>query len=104
MHLFNACPMLVICKECGQASEISTYTAHLVGECKNSKYYKKCPRCKEAIHQKNYKLHVEAKECLSAKPMAVNNRCPLCHLDIPPGAAGWKEHLLEDSCENNPRA
>lgn len=104
MHYFNACPMLIICTECGQGIEISTLTSHLVGECANSKYYKKCPRCKEAVHQKNYKSHVEKKECLSAKPLAAANRCPLCHLDINPGVNGWKEHLVDEGCENNPRA
>ena len=50
--------MLIICSECGQGIEINTLTSHLVGECANSKYYKKCPRCKEAVHQKSYKAHV----------------------------------------------
>ena len=98
MHYYNACPMLVICNECNQGVEISTYTSHLVGECQNSKYYKKCPRCKEAVQQKVYKQHVESKECLPAKPMAANNRCPLCHMDISPGVNGWKEHLIEEGC------
>ena len=52
MHLFNACPMLMICEECKQAVEVSAHTGHQIGECKNSKYFKRCPRCKEAVHQK----------------------------------------------------
>jgi centrosomal protein CEP104 len=78
IHLFNACPMLILC-ECQQAIEVSSLSSHLLSECKNSKYYKRCPRCKEAIHQRNYRAHTEAKECNPAKPMAANNRCPLCH-------------------------
>lgn len=41
---------------------------------------------------------------MPAKPMAAANRCPLCHLDINPGVNGWKEHLVDEGCENNPRA
>lgn len=103
MHLYNACPMLLICEECKQAVEISTFTSHQIGECKNSKYFKRCPRCKEAVHQKEYNAHVQRKECIPAKPLAVANRCPLCHLDIDPGQDGWRTHLAEEGCENNPR-
>eukprot|EP00919_Chromeraceae_sp_WS-2016_P011820 GHVR01027602.1.p1 GENE.GHVR01027602.1~~GHVR01027602.1.p1 ORF type:complete len:105 (-),score=1.29 GHVR01027602.1:10-324(-) len=103
MHFYHACPMLTICAECNQAIEINFLTAHLVGECGNSKYFKKCPRCKESVHQKNFKSHVEKKECLSAKPLAVANRCPLCHIDIDPGMKGWRAHLVAEGCDNNPR-
>ncbi len=40
---------------------------------------------------------------MSSKPLASANRCPLCHLDINPGVNGWKEHLVDEGCENNPR-
>jgi centrosomal protein CEP104 len=103
LHLYNVCPMIMICEGCAQAVEINTFTAHQVGECKNSKYFKKCPRCKEAVHQSNYKVHVEKKECIPFKPPAGANRCPLCHLDIDPGKEGWKSHLVTTGCENNPR-
>lgn len=49
--------MLMLC-ECQQAIEVSSLSSHLTSECKNSKYYKKCPRCKEAVHQGKYKSHV----------------------------------------------
>lgn len=58
LHYFHSCPVLMLCLECRQVVEISYLTTHMLSECENSKYYKKCPRCKEAVHQKNFKTHV----------------------------------------------
>lgn len=94
--------MLVQC-ECGQAIEVAELTKHLLSECRNSKYYKRCARCKEAIHQRNYRAHTEAKECLPAKPPASAGRCPLCHEDIDYGEEGWHKHLALEGCPNHNR-
>ena len=59
---------------------------------------KKCPRCKEAISLKNYKQHVDELECDPFKNLNEANRCPLCHVDIPPNDLGWKQHLLTETC------
>ncbi len=98
MHLYRECQMTALCEECQQVVPVPQLGAHLMGECMNSSYYKKCSRCKEPVHQRLYRAHTEQKSCLAAKPMSAHNRCPLCHEDVEPGAAGWKEHLVVRGC------
>ena len=77
---------------------------HLVEECDNSKDFKRCPRCKEAVHVRDFEQHLDEALCNVAKPPSSANRCPLCHQDIKPaGPEGWKRHLLVDICPNNER-
>ena len=101
IHLWKDCPMLNLCQMCEQVVEISCLNSHLLEECDFKKSFKKCPRCKEAIHSNNYKQHTDEMACLPNKPGNVANRCPLCHTDIIPGEMGWKNHLISEGCPNN---
>jgi len=74
--------MINLCRECHQAVEVSNLNNHLLNECTNHKYYKKCPKCKEAIASREYNMHTKLKDCITAKAPAQANRCPLCHEDI----------------------
>jgi len=65
--------------------------------------YKKCPRCKQAIHVDVYEQHSNEMNCLIAKPESEANRCPLCGTDTGPGVIGWKRHLVYEGCPNNER-
>lgn len=103
IHLWKDCPMLAICQMCEQVVEISCLNSHLLDECDFKKSFRKCPRCKEAIHANNYKQHTEEMACLPNKPANVANRCALCHSDIMPGEIGWKNHLISEGCPNNER-
>ena len=103
LHFWKDCAMLTECQYCSQVIEISTYNDHLLRECEKAADFKQCPRCKESIHSDGYDEHVKEKACLISKPLKAANRCPLCHLDIKPGEQGWKKHLLEEKCGQNPR-
>lgn len=103
IHLWKDCPMLTLCQMCEQVVEISCLNTHLLEECDFKKSFRKCPRCKEAIHSNNYKQHTDEMACLPNKPLNVANRCPLCHSDIMPGEMGWKSHLISEGCPNNER-
>lgn len=103
IHLWKDCPMLTICEMCEQVVEISCLNSHLLEECDFKKSFRRCPRCKEAIHANNYKQHTEEMACLQNKPANVANRCALCHSDIMPGELGWKNHLISEGCPNNER-
>lgn len=103
IHLWKDCPMLTLCTMCEQVVEIACLNSHLLEECDFKKSFRKCPRCKEAIHSNNYKQHTDEMACLPNKPTNVSNRCPLCHTDIMPGEIGWKNHLISEGCPNNER-
>jgi len=103
MHYYKDCPMLTECRYCSQVIEIQSQNFHLLRECDKASEFKQCTRCKESIHQSEYEEHVESKQCAINKPNKVANRCPLCHKDVKPGETGWKKHLLEEGCANNPR-
>ena len=107
MHLYKECPMLVHCKLCKQATEISYYTEHLLTECGKKDSFTKCPRCKMALSNKRFSAHTKMKKC---KPMNEDGRtfvCPLCK-EILTGERGeedeiWRNHLVRRGCENNLR-
>lgn len=48
-HLYSSCPMIVLCRECKQAVEVRNLNTHLLSECAQHKYFKRCPKCKEAV-------------------------------------------------------
>ncbi|KAF1328219.1 Centrosomal protein, partial [Globisporangium splendens] len=102
-HFWAECRMLTPCKMCGQVIEIAGLNEHLLVECELRKNHKECPRCREAITAKFYDKHVGLDDCLPCRHPKKANRCSLCHEDIGPGKAGWREHLFEESCPNNPR-
>ena len=90
------CAMCCRCKKCKIFVEIKNLTNHKLNDCKYKNEYKLCNRCKEAIHIKSYKIHVENKKC---NPWKSNyNRCPLCHGDIPSNNRGFFQHLMKDGC------
>ena len=101
MH--KECPMLSLCSSCKATVQIADFNNHLLEECESKKSYRKCPRCKEAVHVSEYKQHTEEMSCLQGSPLSVAQRCPLCHQDIPPGDLGWKRHLISEGCPNNER-
>ncbi|GMF35745.1 unnamed protein product [Phytophthora lilii] len=103
-HFWASCRMLTPCKMCGQVIEISTLNEHLLTECEMQQNHRECPRCGEAITGKFFERHVSLNDCPPRAPLNRANRCPLCHNDIPPGKKGWRRHLLEEGCPNNPRS
>lgn len=74
--------MITLCPSCSQAIEVSSLNNHLLAECVNHKFFKRCPKCKEAILAKEFNVHTKMKQCLTAKAPALASRCPLCHEDI----------------------
>ena len=102
-HLWRECPMLITCEGCGQIVEIPQLNNHLLEECELRRYMRRCPRCKEPVHTEDYKQHTEEMSCLQSQQPTRANRCPLCHMDIPPGEMGWKQHLLVQGCPNSER-
>jgi len=103
IHLWRECPMLTFCQSCNLVIEVSELNDHYLKECEFKKEYKPCPRCKEAIHEREFDQHTEENLCNIGKPKTKANRCSLCHQDIAPGKAGWEQHLLQDGCPNNDR-
>lgn len=102
-HFWASCKMLTPCKMCGQVIEISTLNEHLLIECEQQQNHRECPRCGEAITAKFYERHVSLNDCPPRVPVNRANRCPLCHENIAPGKRGWRRHLLEEGCPQNPR-
>ncbi|TYZ60871.1 hypothetical protein PybrP1_001443 [[Pythium] brassicae (nom. inval.)] len=102
-HFWAECRMLSPCKMCGQVIEISCLNEHLLVECELRKNHRECPRCGEAITAKFFDKHVGLNDCLPSPHPKKASRCPLCHDDIAPGKHGWREHLIDDGCLNNPR-
>ncbi|KAG2520679.1 hypothetical protein BBO99_00001698 [Phytophthora kernoviae] len=103
-HFWASCKMLTPCKMCGQVIEISTLNEHLLTECEMQQNHRECPRCGEAITAKFFERHVSLNDCPPRAPPNRANRCPLCHDDISSGKRGWRRHLLEEGCPNNPRS
>jgi centrosomal protein CEP104 len=103
LHFWRDCPMLVHCPHCNQVIEISRLNEHLLAECEYKTNHRACPRCGEAIAAQLFEKHVRRNSCLPAKSSSEGNRCPLCHQDILPFAAGWRSHLMVDGCPNNVR-
>lgn len=103
-HFWAECRMLTPCKMCGQVIEISGLNEHLLVECEMKKNHKECSRCGEAITVKFFDKHVGLNDCPPRPNPKKANRCPLCHEDVAPGKRGWKVHLLDEACPNNPRS
>jgi centrosomal protein CEP104 len=84
--------------------EIETVNYHLLNECDKREQFRECGRCKESIHRDEYDMHTEEKACPISKPAKAAARCPMCHCDVvPAGEEGWRRHLLEEGCPENPR-
>ncbi|DAZ92690.1 TPA: hypothetical protein N0F65_010109 [Lagenidium giganteum] len=103
-HFWADCRLLTPCKMCGQVIEIASLNEHLLTECELKKNHRECPRCGEAITAKFYEKHISLNDCLPRPHPKKANRCPLCHEDIAPGKKGWKYHLSDETCPNNPRS
>lgn len=103
MHCFQECPMLCECPGCSQMLEIPDLNYHLMEDCEAAHAFKQCPRCKEPIEAGVFDQHVDEELCNVFQPPNKANRCPLCHEDIRPGDEGWKHHIMEQTCPNNPR-
>ncbi|RLN72596.1 hypothetical protein BBJ28_00014766, partial [Nothophytophthora sp. Chile5] len=103
-HFWASCKMLTPCKMCGQVIEITTLNEHLLTECEMQQNHCECSRCGEAITAKFFDRHVALNDCPPRAPPNRASRCPLCHDDIGPGKKGWRRHLLEEGCPNNPRS
>ena len=103
-HYWKDCPVLTECTHCHQVIEIESLNGHLLSECEHKDRFKECPRCKESIHVELFDQHTVEKACIISKPPKAANRCPLCHQDlVPAGEVGWRKHLLEEGCPENPR-
>lgn len=103
LHYWQDCVMLTNCQQCEQVIEVPTLNDHILDECEKTGTHSECPQCKEPIPNVDFPLHKKAKKCKPAQPPHKNNRCPLCHNDIPPGEDGWKVHLIDKGCPKNPR-
>lgn len=103
LHYWQDCVMLTNCQQCEQVIEVPTLNDHILDECEKTGTHAECPQCKEPIPNEDFALHKKAKKCIPAKPAHKNNRCPLCHSDIPAGEEGWKLHLIDKGCPKNPR-
>jgi centrosomal protein CEP104 len=101
LHYWQDCRMLTNCKQCEQVIEIPTLNEHLLEECEVAGKHAACPRCKEAVPADQLAEHKAKAACLPFDDKM--NRCPLCHTDIPPDEDGWKQHLLDKACPQNPR-
>eukprot|EP01135_Chromosphaera_perkinsii_P011779 Nk52_evm25s2496 gene=Nk52_evmTU25s2496 len=105
VHYWKDCPMLTSCVYCKQIVEIPLLNEHWLSECDEKTSMRMCPRCREAVHDDDYESHVLRKNCLVAQPPEKANRCPLCHLNIPPGDDGWQTHLMaaDNGCQISTR-
>lgn len=104
IHYWKDCPMLTSCPNCRQVTEVAHLNLHLKSECQMKGVMQQCARCKEPVHIDEFEQHSEEQACIPAKASNVANRCPLCHDDVGPGLAGWKEHILTEGCPNNDRS
>ena len=95
---FKTCKMFMKCFKCNENIEIKSLNNHLLFDCIYKNNYKLCKRCREAISVKNYDEHVRMNICNPAKNKNSNNRCPLCHNDIPPTDKGFYQHFIIDGC------
>ena len=102
-HIEKKCPLYTNCPKCRKNIEVKRYTHHCLDECKFKKDFKLCQRCKEAIPVNIYEKHLTENRCNEAKDIKINNRCPLCHEDIPPSDKGFYQHLVIDCCEEQNR-
>jgi centrosomal protein CEP104 len=101
LHYWQDCPMLTSCKQCEQVIEIPTLDEHLLEECEVANKYVKCKACKAPVVKESLEDHQASAACA---PLGKgNNRCPLCSRAIGKGEEGWKVHLLDDGCPQNPR-
>ena len=94
----KTCKMFMKCFKCNENIEIKNLNNHLLFDCIYKDNYKLCKRCREAINIKNYDDHVRMNICNPAKNKNSNNRCPLCHNDIPPTDKGFYQHFIIDGC------
>ena len=103
-HFEKYCPMFTNCPRCSINIEVKRLTNHCLYDCKFKKDFMLCKRCKEAIPIKLYDKHQKENRCNPAKNMNSNNRCPLCHEDIPPYDKGFFTHLCVDFCDEQIRS
>lgn len=104
LHYWQACPMLTACPRCQQIVEIATLQEHLLDECEHKAGVDPCDRCGDAVEPALMVEHKREWFCKPLPPIDVGNRCPLCHLDIPPEKEGWMQHLAVGAgCSKNLR-
>ena len=90
--------MLTICSECKQVVEIETLREHLLEECEQRSTFRPCPKCGDALHNREYNSHVA-----SCKSRGGGRKCALCHAEVGDDDEGWRRHLVHDGCSANPR-
>ena len=102
-HYDKYCPMFTNCPRCTLNIEVKRLTNHCMYNCKYKEDFILCKRCKEAIPKKIFEKHQKENRCNPAKNINSNNRCPLCHEDIPPYDKGFYTHLCVDLCDEQSR-
>jgi centrosomal protein CEP104 len=102
MHYWQDCPILTSCKQCEQIIEIPTLHEHLLGECEVTDTYIACEICGLPVPKDAMDAHIGSKACVKAGPN--EGVCPLCNVLIKGGDDGWRVHLLDEGCPNNPRS
>lgn len=104
LHYWKHCSMLTRCDECGQVSEIASFTEHLLGECENRSKFSQCSRCSEAVPTEELTDHLQSPSCNPPVSSEGFNHCPLCHNNFMPGEEAWKAHLMgREGCKQNSR-
>ena len=86
----------ITCEGCGEIIKVELLNNHKLDFCINKNNYKKCNKCKEAIPNEVYNLHLEKNVC---NPIKLDmSRCPFCHHDIEKEQEGFYQHLIIDGC------
>ena len=90
------CKMYTTCEGCGEIIKVELLNNHKLEFCINKNNYKQCNKCKEAIPNEVYNLHLEKNVC---NPIKLDmSRCPFCHHDIEKEQEGFYQHLIIDGC------
>lgn len=102
-HILNFCVLFFNCPKCAINVEVRLLNQHLVSQCNKKAEVKICKRCKEPIDMLLFNEHLKSNDCNPAKNINSSNRCPLCHLDIPPFDKGFVNHLVNEKCQKQNR-
>ena len=86
-----------------QVVEILQLPEHLQdGDCGRQDDVRRCDRCGDPLMAGTYEAHMQT-GC-APPPGPGQQRCPLCHQNLPAGDEAWQAHLLEPpGCPANPR-
>lgn len=100
-HYLHDCPMLSICKECGQVIELATLNDHLLHECAKKVRYEECPDCHFAMLPRELEKH----RLTPCRRTDARETCRLCLGHIQPDDEwAWQKHYLtKGGCPKNPR-